>query len=72
MEDEGGRAIIYGLGKRRWAVPARFARFEGVPNPAWQTPESKLHVLIIYNSTDNEIHLYMMLITNLLILFCFE
>ncbi len=42
MEDEGGRAIIYGLGKRRWAVPARFARFEGVPNPAWQTPESKL------------------------------
>jgi len=38
----GGRAIIYGLGKRRWAVPARFAQFGGAPNPAWQTPESKL------------------------------
>jgi len=47
MEDEGGRAIIYGLGKRRWAVPARFARFEGVPNPTWQTPESKLLKLLI-------------------------
>ena len=41
MEVEGGRAIIYGLGKRRWAVPARFAQFGGAPNPARQTPESK-------------------------------
>ncbi len=49
MEVEGGRAIIYGLGKRRWAVRARFAQFGGVPNPAWQTPESKLQILFNLN-----------------------
>ncbi len=43
MEIEGGRAIIYGLGKRRWAVPARFPQFEGAPNPDAQTPAGKLH-----------------------------
>ncbi len=42
MEIEGGRAIIYGLGKRRWAVPARFPQFEGAPNPDAQTPAGKL------------------------------
>jgi len=41
MKDEGGRAIIYGLGKRRGAVPARFARCGGVSNPTRQTSESK-------------------------------
>jgi len=45
MEIEGGRAIIYGLGKRRWAVPARFPQFEGAPNPDAQTPAGKLHYI---------------------------
>jgi len=42
MKDEGGRAIIYRLGKRRGAVPARFPQCGGVPNPTRQTPESAL------------------------------
>jgi len=54
LEVEGGRANIYGLGKRRWAVPARFARSEGVPNSAWQTPESKLHQQFIQCLHDTE------------------
>ncbi len=29
LEVEGRRAIIYGLGKRRWAVPARFPQLRG-------------------------------------------
>jgi len=42
LEVEGERAIIYGLGKRRWAVPTRFPQFEGAPNPDAQTPAGKL------------------------------
>jgi len=42
LEVEGGRAIIYGLGKRRWAVPTCFPQFEGAPNPNAQTPAGKL------------------------------
>ncbi len=47
MEVEGGQAIIYGLGKRRWAVPARFPQFEGAPNPDAQTPAGKLHYKLL-------------------------
>lgn len=48
LEVERGRAIIYGLAKRRWAVPARFPQFEGAPNPDAQTPAGKL--LIIFTT----------------------
>ncbi len=48
LEVERGRAIIYGLAKRRWAVPARFPQFEGAPNPDAQTPAGKLIIFTTY------------------------
>jgi len=50
LKVEKKRAIIYELGKRRWAVPTRFPQFEGASNSNAQTSAGKLHKELIITS----------------------